>query len=89
MNFDFRFDGKKVFVFGGTSGINLGIAEAFADAGATLGVASRSQDKVDAAVTRLSRPGRNALGGASTCASRRRWRMRCPRSRSNRERSTS
>ena len=62
MNFDFRFDGKKVFVFGGTSGINLGIAEAFANAGATLGVASRSQDKVDAAVTRLSRPGRNALG---------------------------
>lgn len=62
MNFTFQFDGKKVFVFGGTSGINLGIAEAFAEAGATLGVASRSQDKVDAAVSKLSRPGRAALG---------------------------
>ena len=62
MNFKFQFDGKKVFVFGGTSGINLGIAEAFAEAGATLGVASRSQDKVDAAVARLSRPGRAASG---------------------------
>lgn len=62
MNFTFQFDGKKVFVFGGTSGINLGIAEAFAEAGAALGVASRSQDKVDAAVSKLSRPGRPALG---------------------------
>ena len=62
MNFNFDFSGRKVFVFGGTSGINLGIAEAFAAAGATLGVASRSQDKVDAAVARLSRPGRAASG---------------------------
>jgi NAD(P)-dependent dehydrogenase (short-subunit alcohol dehydrogenase family) len=62
LNFSFDFSGRKVFVFGGTSGINLGIAEAFADAGATLGVASRSQDKVDAAVARLSRPARAASG---------------------------
>jgi len=62
MNFNFDFSGRKVFVFGGTSGINLGIAEAFAAAGATLGVASRSQDKVDAAVARLSQSGRAACG---------------------------
>ncbi len=62
MNFSFDFSGRRVFVFGGTSGINLGIAEAFADAGAILGVASRSQDKVDAAVARLSRTGRAASG---------------------------
>ena len=62
MNFTFDFHNKNVFVFGGTSGINLGIAESFANAGATLGVASRSQDKVDAAVARLSRPGRSAQG---------------------------
>jgi len=62
VNFSFDFSGRKVFVFGGTSGINLGIAEAFAAAGATLGVASRSQDKVDAAVARLSAPGRAASG---------------------------
>ena len=32
----FDFTGKTVFVAGGTSGINLGIAEAFAKAGAKL-----------------------------------------------------
>ena len=57
MNFSFDFSGRNVFVFGGTSGINLGIAESFVAAGATVGVASRKQDKVDAAVVRLSRPG--------------------------------
>jgi NADP-dependent 3-hydroxy acid dehydrogenase YdfG len=40
--------GKAVFVAGGTSGINLGIAEDFARAGARVAVMSRSQDKVDA-----------------------------------------
>ena len=50
MSFSFDFHDKNVLVFGGTSGINLGIAQAFAGAGARLGVASRSQDKVDAAV---------------------------------------
>ncbi len=32
----FDFTGKSVFIAGGTNGINLGIAEAFADAGAKL-----------------------------------------------------
>lgn len=50
----FDFTGKTVFVFGGTSGINLGIAKAFARAGARMGVASRSPDKVAAAVEALS-----------------------------------
>ena len=50
----FDFTDANVFVFGGTSGINLGIAECFAGAGAMLAVASRKQDKVDAAVARLS-----------------------------------
>jgi NAD(P)-dependent dehydrogenase (short-subunit alcohol dehydrogenase family) len=50
----FDFTGKTVMVFGGTSGINLGIAKSFARRGAKLGVASRSQDKVDAAVAALS-----------------------------------
>jgi NAD(P)-dependent dehydrogenase (short-subunit alcohol dehydrogenase family) len=62
MNFSFDFSGKNVFVFGGTSGINLGIAESFVAAGATVAVASRKQDKVDAAVARLSRPGAPAFG---------------------------
>jgi len=59
------FAGRTVFVMGGTSGINLGIAEAFADRGATVGVASRSEDKVRAAIERLARPGRPATGFAA------------------------
>lgn len=49
----FDFSGKTVFVSGGTSGINLGIAEGFANAGANVFVISRSQDKVSAAITKL------------------------------------
>jgi NAD(P)-dependent dehydrogenase (short-subunit alcohol dehydrogenase family) len=45
--------GGPVFVAGGTSGINLGIAEGFAAAGARVAVMCRSKEKVDAAVTRL------------------------------------
>ena len=37
------FSGAAVFVAGGTSGINLGIAEGFAAAGARVAVMSRSQ----------------------------------------------
>jgi NAD(P)-dependent dehydrogenase (short-subunit alcohol dehydrogenase family) len=54
MNAQFDFRGRKVFVFGGTSGINLGIAEAFAARGAIVGVASRDPKKVEAAVARLA-----------------------------------
>ncbi|MCA8881561.1 MAG: SDR family oxidoreductase [Rhodobacteraceae bacterium] len=53
MTATFDYSGRSVFVAGGTSGINLGIAEAFAAAGAQVGVGSRSQEKVDAAVARL------------------------------------
>lgn len=60
----FDFSGKTVFVAGGTSGINQGIAEAFAKAGASVGVFSRSQDKVDAAVARLQALGAPAYGAA-------------------------
>jgi len=49
-----NFSDHKVLVIGGTSGINLGIAQGFAQAGAKLGVVSRSQEKVDTAVSALS-----------------------------------
>ena len=49
----FDFTGKTVFVAGGTSGINLGIAEAFAKAGAKLAVVSRSQNRIDEAQRQL------------------------------------
>ena len=61
MQASFDYTGCTVFVAGGTSGINLGIARAFAAAGARLGVASRSREKVDAAVAQL---GEGALGYA-------------------------
>lgn len=47
------FADRTVVVIGGTSGINLGIARGFAEAGARVAVASRSREKVDAAVTTL------------------------------------
>ncbi len=59
---DLDYHGKTVFVSGGTSGINLGIAEAFSAAGANLAVLSRSQEKVDAAVARLKDCGSDAIG---------------------------
>lgn len=62
MAIDFALRGKRVFVFGGTSGINLGVAQAFAAQGCQMGVASRSQDKVDAAVKLLSQGGMTAAG---------------------------
>ena len=53
MNVQFDFAGRHVMVFGGTTGINLGIAQGFARSGAKLTVASRKQDNVDAAVASL------------------------------------
>ena len=47
------FSGRHVFVAGGTSGINLGIARAFASHGARMTVISRSEDRVAAAVGTL------------------------------------
>ncbi len=64
MTATFDFSGQRVFVFGGTSGINLGIAKRFAEAGAAVAVASRSQEKVDAAVAELSALGSDAKGYA-------------------------
>ncbi len=64
MRASFDYGGCNVMVIGGTSGINLGIARAFANAGARLGVASRRPEKVETAAAALSRDGRPALGYA-------------------------
>ena len=43
------FHNRNVFVAGGTSGINLGIAQAFSRAGARVAVLSRNPERVSAA----------------------------------------
>jgi NAD(P)-dependent dehydrogenase (short-subunit alcohol dehydrogenase family) len=58
----FDFSGRTVFVAGGTSGINLGIAEAFAASGAKLAVIGRSQERLNEAEQRLRTFGGAVLG---------------------------
>lgn len=62
MSISIDFSNQTVLVVGGTSGINRGIAEAFAKQGAKVAVASRSQDKVDDTVKALQDLGAEAMG---------------------------
>jgi len=61
----FDFKGRHVFVAGGSSGINFGIAQAFARAGARISVISRSADKVATAAQQIEALGTEALGMAA------------------------
>ena len=65
MQLDLDFKGKHVVVFGGTTGINFGIACAFARQGAHVTVASRKQENVDAAVSALDQLGSGAFGACA------------------------
>lgn len=56
------YKGKTVFVTGGGSGINLGVAKNFAALGANIAICGRTQEKLDAAAAEL-----RALG-AKVCA---------------------
>ncbi|WP_198971943.1 SDR family oxidoreductase [Xylophilus sp. ASV27] len=60
MNIDFQ--GRHVFVFGGTTGINFGIAQAFGRCGARVSVASRQRENVDAALATFAAQGAQAQG---------------------------
>ncbi len=51
------FKGKTVFVTGGGSGINFGIAKTFATLGADLGICGRTQEKLDRGRGGAARPG--------------------------------
>jgi len=51
------FAGRVVFVTGGGSGINLGIARTFAALGADLGICGRTQERLDAARLELEELG--------------------------------
>ncbi len=48
-------EGRVAFITGGGSGIGYGIAECLADAGASIAVFSRNQERIEAAVKRLSK----------------------------------
>lgn len=61
----FDYSGRTVFVAGGTSGINLVVARAFARAGAGVAVLSRNPDKVNAAVGELREYGGSVAGFAA------------------------
>jgi NAD(P)-dependent dehydrogenase (short-subunit alcohol dehydrogenase family) len=62
MSLTFDFSGRHVFVAGGTSGINLGIADAFARAGADVTVCSRDPAKIEAARQQLGAHGGGVAG---------------------------
>jgi NAD(P)-dependent dehydrogenase (short-subunit alcohol dehydrogenase family) len=57
-----RFAGKKVFVAGASSGINLAIAHGFGGEGAKVVVLSRSAEKIEAAAQGLRDAGVDAFG---------------------------
>ncbi|KJK23834.1 hypothetical protein UB46_14015 [Burkholderiaceae bacterium 16] len=60
-----QFQDKAVFVAGGSSGINFAIAKAFAERGARVAIASRTPERVQAAVAQLRELGGEALGFAA------------------------
>ena len=49
---DNQFSGARVLITGGSSGIGAGLAEAFARAGATVGIAARRHDRLAEVVAR-------------------------------------
>jgi NAD(P)-dependent dehydrogenase (short-subunit alcohol dehydrogenase family) len=57
--------GKVVFIAGASSGINLGIAQHFARAGARLALVSRDPERIAAAAATINDAGGSALGMAA------------------------
>ena len=59
------FKGKTVFITGGGSGINLGVAKNFAALGANLAICGRTQEKLDNAAKELQTLGANVVAQAA------------------------
>src|SRR5207247_722227 len=57
--------GKVAFIAGASSGINLGIAQHFAHAGAHVAIQSRSPEKIAAAAKTMTDEGLEAIGLAA------------------------
>lgn len=58
-------EGKVAFIAGASSGINLGIAQHFAEHGAKVAVISRSHEKIVAAAKTMTDKGHEAIGMAA------------------------
>lgn len=66
MELPFDHRDKTVFIAGAISGINLGLAHCFTQAGTRIGMLSRSPEKVETAVAALkSHRGHWSLGGVA------------------------
>jgi NAD(P)-dependent dehydrogenase (short-subunit alcohol dehydrogenase family) len=59
------FKGRTVFVAGGSSGINLGIAQRFGEMGANVALISRSEERVQAAAETVRATGADCIGMAA------------------------
>ncbi|MBM4168646.1 MAG: SDR family oxidoreductase [Ignavibacteria bacterium] len=59
------FKGKTVFITGGGSGINLGIAKNFAAVGANIGICGRKQERLDNAARELGLIGAEVVAHAA------------------------
>ena len=59
------YKGRTVFVAGGSSGINLGIAQRFGEMGANIALISRSEERILAAAEQVKATGADCIGIAA------------------------
>lgn len=59
---DLELQGRRFLVTGGSSGLGLAAATSLVDEGADVAICGRSQERLDAAIEVLSRPGQDVVG---------------------------
>lgn len=62
---DDAYRGRTVFVAGGSSGINLGIAQRFGEMGANVALISRNEERIAAAAAQVRKTGVECIGMAA------------------------